>query len=273
MKAHHWIILLIVIAVSALLIWNKTDIDPRVDQRIDLNWKFTLEDDPGFSKTDFDDSSWEIVSLPHDWMITLEPEKDNPSGTAGGFYPGGVGWYRKQLDISEYKSREQFYLVFDGVFMNASVWINGNFVGAHNYGYIGFDFDISEYVRKDTVNIIAVRTDCSKMPADRWYSGAGIYRHVRLIATDPLHFPVLNTSITTSSNGEERIARSNFEVLNNDRHSRRFSIRSELLAPDGSLVESSIVSETIDGRSNLLVSSDHLISDPQLWSDKNPALF
>jgi len=273
MRTHHWILLVVLITGSALLIINTGDIEPRVDSYIDLNWKFSMGDDSAFSALNYDDSDWEFVSLPHDWMIRQEVEEDNKSGTAGGFYPGGVGWYRKYINLADYGSKKQFYLIFDGVYMNADVWVNGQYVGEHKYGYIGFHFDISGYVRPDTVNVIAVRTDCRDVPYDRWYSGAGIYRHVKLVATDKLHFPVLNTRITQSEKNGQRVIRTEIDISNKERRSIRFKIRSDILAPDGSLVTSSISSRTIRGRSEMTVTEEHLVDDPVLWSDQDPSLY
>lgn len=273
MKPFHWILLLILVAGSALLITRKGDTGDRVDERIDLNWKFMQGDDPAYSAVQFDDSEWEFVSLPHDWMITREVSRDHPSGTAGGFYPGGVAWYRKDLYIGAYDEKEKFYLVFDGVYMNADIWVNGNNLGEHKYGYIGFHFDITPFVRKDTINVVAVRTDCSNMPADRWYSGAGIYRHVRLVATENLHFPVHNTRITTEVRDGNRYVIAETEVVNSENHSRRYSIRSDLVSPGDSLVSSTITMATAMENSRSTVRTEHLVPNPQLWSDKDPVQY
>lgn len=273
MKLYHWILLGLLILGSALLIINTGDTAPRVDERIDLNWKFRLGDEADFSSVTYDDSDWDFVSLPHDWMITREVSKDNPSGTAGGFYPGGVAWYRKDFYIGAYDLKEQFYLVFEGVYMNADVWVNGHNLGDHKYGYIGFHFDITPFVRKDTVNVIAVRTDCSKMPVDRWYSGAGIYRHVRLVATEKLHFPIHNTRISTEVRDGNRYVIAETDVVNNEKRTIRYKLRSDLLAPDGSLLKSTISSRSVRGMSRMTVREEHLVSDPQLWSDKHPVQY
>ncbi|MDT8431262.1 MAG: glycoside hydrolase family 2 TIM barrel-domain containing protein [Bacteroidales bacterium] len=273
MKPFHWILLLILVAGSALLITRKDDTADRVDERIDLNWKFMQGDDPAYSTVQYDDSEWKFVSLPHDWMITREVSRDNPSGTAGGFYPGGVAWYRKDLYIGAYDEKEKFYLVFEGVYMNADVWVNGNNLGEHKYGYIGFHFDITPFVRKDTINVVAVRTDCSSMPADRWYSGAGIYRHVRLVATENLHFPVHNTRITTEVRDGNRYVIAETDVMNSENRSRRYSIRSDLVTPSGNLVSSTITTANAKENSRSTVRAEHLVSDPQLWSDKDPAQY
>ena len=273
MKTYHWILLAIAIAGSVLMIMHTGENSPRVDERIDLNWKFKFGDDSTYSAVNYDDTDWDFVSVPHDWMIEQEVSRNHSSGKAGGFYPGGVAWYRKDLYMGAYDLKQQFYLVFDGVYMNADIWVNGKHAGTHKYGYIGFDIDITSFVRKDTVNVIAVRTDCSKMPADRWYSGAGIYRHVRLVATERLHFPVHNTRITQEERDGMRFVISEIDVVNKEKHSLRYKLRSDLVAPDGSLVASTISSRSIKGNSKATVREEHLVKDPRLWSVKDPARY
>ncbi|MFC2089693.1 glycoside hydrolase family 2 TIM barrel-domain containing protein [Bacteroidota bacterium] len=270
MKPIYWVIFVLIVGSSAWLIMKTGGNEARYEQTIDLNWRVMLADDPSFSKVDYDDSEWEIVTLPHDWMIRGEISDTNLSGTARGFYPGGTGWYRKHLILDEADSKEQFYLVFDGVYMNTDIWVNGTHVGAHEYGYIGFHFDISQFIRTDTVNIISVRTECSELPVDRWYSGAGIYRHVKLIATDHLHFPVQHSKIYSSVKQGDRIVSSHIALVNNERRQRRIKIKSDLIDPDGKIVASSIASRVIKGNSSVTIDDEHIVPDPLLWSAKEP---
>ena len=185
MKLFHWIILGLVIFPGHLVhIPDQGDRSPEWTLTIDLNWKFILDDPAGASEPGYDDSDWRYLSLPHDWMIEQKVNRENPSGTAGGFYPGGIGWYRKALDLSEYENAEQFYLLFEGVMRNADVYFNGTHLGKQELWLFQLLFMTSaSWSGMDTLNVIAVRTDCSKLPVDRWYSGGGIYRHVRLITT------------------------------------------------------------------------------------------
>ncbi|MCF8225351.1 MAG: DUF4982 domain-containing protein [Bacteroidales bacterium] len=272
-KPIHWITLVTVFSLSTWIILKTGKSESRIDQYIDLNWRFTMQDDSAFSKVGFDDADWEIVALPHDWMIRMPVNKDNPSGTAGGFYPGGIGWYRKHLDVSDYAGKDQFYLAFEGVYMNADIWVNGHYAGRQGYGYIGFDLDVTDYLVKDTINIIAVRTDCSKLPSDRWYSGAGIYRHVRIIATEKLHFPVLNTKIASYKNESRQFITVTQNVVNNDRKFKRFKVRTDLLDPEGNLIESKITARSIDGKSTRSYTEDYHIESPEPWSPDSPNLY
>lgn len=263
----------VIVAIATWSVLKTNDTDPRAEVNIDLNWRFMHGDEKDASKTEYNDTDWRIVSLPHDWMIEQPVSKENSSGTAGGFYPEGVGWYRKHLDISPYKTKKQFYLIFDGVYMNSDVWINGNHLGKHQYGYIGFQYDITPFLRKDTINIIAVRTDCSKLPVDRWYSGAGIYRHVKLIASEKLHFPEYNTRITTSEEGNKAFVTAEISVTNFNRKAKRFKIKSDLLGPNGNLVHSLMSSRVLEPGESTIITEKHTIEHPKRWSPDSPSLY
>ena len=274
MKAIHWTILGIVIVLSIWVVYRTREKQPRVDTTIDLNWRFTLDDPSGASEPGFDDTQWRYVSLPHDWMIEQPVTKDNPSGTAGGFYPGGIGWYRKSIDFSEYRDKEQFYLLFEGVMRNGDVYFNGSHLGKQVYGYSSFYYDITKLVRMDTLNVIAVRTDCSKMPVDRWYSGGGIYRHVRLIATSSLHFPVWS-QVVKSSTGSDGNATLDIavEVQNNSRKGQRFEIQYDILGPDGKPVASGNSLGHVSPGSRSVSQQSFTIEAPRLWSPDQPDLY
>ena len=274
MKTVHWIVLVATLLAATWFVYRTRETRPRVDTTIDLNWRFTQGDPAGAQAPGFDDSGWRYISVPHDWMIGKAPERDHPSGTAGGFYPGGIGWYRKTLDLRDYPDQEQFYLLFEGVYMNADIWFNGTHLGKHAYGYASFYHDISALVRTDTLNVIAVRTDCSKLPVDRWYSGAGIFRHVRLVATSTLHVPVWSqavTSVIDSSGGADITVK--VEVCNNGKRPERFEIRFDIVDPEGQLVADEKTTRFLDPGSRELVENRFHLDDPMLWSPGSPDLY
>jgi beta-galactosidase len=273
MKLYHWTILAVIVAIATWSVLKTSDTDPRAEVKIDLNWRFMLGDNEDANKTEFDDADWRIVSLPHDWMIEQAVARENRSGNATGYYPEGIGWYRKHLDISRYKNKKQFYLIFDGVYMNSDVWINGNHLGNHRYGYIGFQYDITPFLRKDTINIIAVRADCSKLPVDRWYSGAGIYRHVRLIASEKLHFPKNNTRISTTEKGNKAFVTAEISVTNFEDKAKRFKIKSDLLGPGGSLIQSVLTTRILEPGESTVITENHTIENPKHWSPDTPHLY
>jgi beta-galactosidase len=162
----------------------------QVRQKVSFNkgWKFILGDNPLYRDTTYNDSSWRKLNLPHDWSI--EGKIDKSIGGPGGFFPIGIGWYRKTFLLPESMNGKQVVIQFDGIYMNSEVWINGHFLGRYPYGFTTFQYDLTEYLKtgKGEKNTIAVRVDNSLKESTRWYSGLGIYRNVWLIATNFVHF-------------------------------------------------------------------------------------
>jgi len=161
----------------------------RERRNFDADWLFILADSAQMSKAEYNDSYWRRLDVPHDWAIEGDFYAGNPSGAGGGALPGGIGWYRKHFTLGDCEtqmSQTRFFLEFDGVYMNSTVYVNGQEVGFRPYGYSSFEYDITPYVREGE-NVVAVRVDNSDQPNSRWYSGCGIYRHVWLTQTHPIH--------------------------------------------------------------------------------------
>src|SRR5262249_12376280 len=133
--------------------------------------------------------------VPHDWSIEGPFDETHLTGQGGGFLPAGVGWYRKHFTAP---ANRRVFIEFDGVMANSEVSINGRLLGKRPYGYVSFRYDLTPYLKSGD-NVISVRVDNSNQPASRWYSGAGIYRHVRLIVTDPVHVDRWATFVTASA--------------------------------------------------------------------------
>ena len=166
-----------------LVLCGLTTIQARQRQNFDADWLFMLGDSAQMSQVDYSDSHWRRLDVPHDWAIEGDFYAGNPSGAGGGALPGGIGWYRKHFSLSKI---EKVFLEFDGVYMNATVYVNGQEVGFRPYGYSSFEYDVTPYVHEGE-NVVAVRVDNSDQPNSRWYSGCGIYRHVWLTQTGPVH--------------------------------------------------------------------------------------
>ena len=166
-----------------------TTIQARQRQNFDADWLFILADSAQMSEVNYNDASWRRLNVPHDWAIEGDFYAGNPSGAGGGALPGGIGWYRKHFNLGDCETpmkETKFFLEFDGVYMNSTVYVNGQKVGYRPYGYSSFEYDITPYV-KEGENVMAVRVDNSDQPNSRWYSGCGIYRHVWLTKTHPIH--------------------------------------------------------------------------------------
>jgi beta-galactosidase len=174
---------------------------------LDEGWKFALVNPTGITdptgafadaaSPGYDDSGWRSIDVPHDWSIELAPTA-GPGTTSGtGFFQGGLGWYRKTFTLPAALAGRRVSVEFDGVYMDSSVYLNGQLLGTHPYGYTGFSFDLAG-VHADgvTPNVLAVEVR-NQLPSSRWYSGSGIYRHVRLVVTGPVHVQRWGTAVTT----------------------------------------------------------------------------
>ena len=153
---------------------------------LDAGWKFNLGDAPGAEQPQFDDNVWRQLNVPHDWSIEGPFAETNKTGGAGAFLPSGIGWYRKHFSLPKELPGLRVFIEFDGVMQNGDVWINGYHLGHRPYGYVSFGYELTGHLKfgAGQINVLAVRADASAQPASRWYSGAGIYRHVRLVVTE-----------------------------------------------------------------------------------------
>lgn len=227
----------------------------------DEGWLFLLGDEPEMAQPGYDDSRWRRLSLPHDWAIEGDFSATNPSGAGGGALPGGVGWYRKHFRLPATEGERRYYLAFDGVYMNSTVYVNGHEVGSRPYGYSSFEYDLTPYVRPDSDNVVAVRVDNSDQPNSRWYSGCGIYRHVWLTATNPLHIARWGVHVVTDVGGTVDVE---LAVSSDADGQHRPVFRHTLLAPDGRTVA---VTSAKSLRQTLRV------SHPLRWSVDSPHLY
>lgn len=162
------------------------------EQDFDANWKFYMGDASGAEAKAYDDSSWENVNLPHDYSIEQEYSKTGEAESA--YLLGGTGWYRKHFNLTSDMAGKELRIDFDGVYMNATVWVNGTKLGTHPYGYTAFSFDITDYVKIGQENVITVKVD-HQTPSSRWYSGSGIYRDVKLTVMDKVHVALDGTQV------------------------------------------------------------------------------
>ncbi len=145
----------------------------QTQQRENFNkgWKFFQGDDGKASDAGFDDSKWRRLNLPHDWSIEGSFDEKNPAKTDGGALPTGIGWYRKTFTIPASSSKKYLSIVFDGVYRNSEVWINGHYLGKRPYGYSSFSYDLNGWLKYGQKNVLAVKVDNSEQPNSRWYTG------------------------------------------------------------------------------------------------------
>lgn len=237
-------------------------------------WKFALGDSPANAAPTLDDSSWRSVTLPHDWAIEGHFSKDNPSGTGGGALPGGIGWYRKTFTCSSAWKGKDICIDFDGVYMNATVFINGHELGTRPYGYASFSYNITSWL-KPGENVVAVRVDNSEQPNSRWYSGCGIYRHVWLRVLNPVHVAQWGTFVRQDKVSD---AAAELTVITRLESSGKKRVKAllvtEVIAPDGNVVSKSsspVILKSSNGPTE--VEQALSVQSPLLWSVKTPVLY
>ena len=248
--------LFLLLAMAALY-----TVQARERKCFDADWRFVLADSAHMADVDYNDSHWRKLSLPHDWAIEGDFYASNPSGAGGGALPGGVGWYRKTFSFPLTPSQDggtSCFIEFDGVYMNSTVYVNGQKVGFRPYGYSSFEYDITDYLKKGE-NIIAVRVDNSDQPNSRWYSGCGIYRHVWLIQTEHTHVAHWGTYVTSSLSKNNKTATFNVmvEVANKTKDTQITNI---LLDAEGKEA----------AKSN---GSTLQVKNPHLWTLDNPYIY
>lgn len=246
----------------------------------DADWRFFKGDAPGAEQPQFDDRAWRRLDLPHDWAIEgpFDP-KYEPHNGALPFY--GVGWYRKHFTLRTSARGKFLSLEFDGAMANSRVWINGTEVGGRPYGYIGFSVDLTPHLRFDgTDNVVAVRL-APENESSRWYPGAGIYRHVWLDVTGPVHVDRWGTFISTPS-VSERMATIKIRLTIRNRTGApapvHVSIQTEPIQTGGGR---GVVSGLVSGSTPVSVAPGavatfdyQLESDfPQLWNLDHPNLY
>ncbi|KJD34682.1 beta-galactosidase [Tamlana nanhaiensis] len=250
-------------------------------QRFNFDWKFKLDDSEEFSQANFNDEDWRNLNLPHDWSIEGKPEKDNVSGVDGGFFPTGTAWYRKTFHVSKALKNKKVSIYFEGVYMNAKVFINGKRLGDQPYGYTSFSFDLSSYLNIDAENTIAVRVDNSQQKNSRWYTGSGIYRNVWLMVTEPLRIEQWGVTAVTKSVVDNVAEVAVKTIIKNETNEDKVVlVEADFLFnktfKNGKRIYQSILKEevvSIKAKSQVEVNQIITIQNPYLWSPVHPNLY
>ena len=236
----------------------------------DKGWRFILADSAQMSLAMYDDSAWRMLNVPHDWAIEGDFSASAPSGNSGGALPGGVGWYRKSFEVAAADKGKLFYIDFDGVYMNAKVWINGQLLGQRPYGYSSFRFDLTPHLKFGARNVVAVRVDNSDQPNSRWYSGCGIYRHVWLVKTEKIHVAHWGTHVVAEGN---KVSVS-VSIDNNTTSQQTVVVRNKIISPAGVQVASASKKLSLNPSAKSIRSLSQLkVSRPQIWSCETPYIY
>jgi len=267
---------------------------------MDFGWRFHLGnandpekdfgygDESEFAKTDelfapsrhdFDDSGWRYIDLPHDWAVELPFVEDrvlteHGSKPIGRAYPEtSIGWYRRVFRIPASDAGKRLSLEFDGVFRNAMVALNGDFLGRNLSGYAPFSYDITDFVNFNGPNVLVVRVDATEQ--EGWfYEGAGIYRHVWLVKTAPLHVPQWGVQVTTSVRRSVAEVTVVAQIVNEQDETSPCQVETVILDPEGKEVARQATSlDAINGHEQTQCRQKLPVPDAQLWSLEKPVLY
>jgi beta-galactosidase len=249
----------------------------RTQELFDASWKFSKADVAGGETVNLNDAGWRTVELPHDWSVEdLPDQSDSVIGpfskksighTATGYVVGGIGWYRKHFRLGSIANKK-FSIYFDGVYMNSDVWINGHYLGSHPYGYTPFYYDLTPFLKQNGENIIAVRVR-NEGRNSRWYSGSGIYRHVWLISTTPVHVEPWGVFITTPTVSVNNSIVNVKTTIVNEQNFSSLKLVTTIRDAKNKIVataESPI-------NSSKEIAQDITVKNPSLWSTDSPYLY
>ncbi len=267
---------------------------PRERLLMDFGWKFHLGNEwgtgeapinlcvsTGPARTDFNDTSWPSINLPHDWAVALPFDQKAPGGH--GFKPIGpsfpensVGWYRRTFTLPAEDVGKRIWIEFGGIFRDSLVYVNSCLVGRQPRGYSSFRYDITDVVNYGAGNTVSVRVDASEF--EGWfYEGAGIYRHVWLVKTAPLAVAPDGTFVYSGfkNNVPQGLAEVSTEtrLANFQYDSADAEVDYEILDPNGKSVATSRATATIAPSSTREVKQETSVSSPVLWSPETPLLY
>lgn len=241
----------------------------------DARWRFHLGDVSGGESSSLNDSAWTLLDLPHDWSIAGPFCKENPSGAAGAFLPGGIGWYRKTFSVPNSDSDRIIEIDFDGIYMNSDVWINGHHLGHRPYGFVSFGYNLTPYLYYgDRNNILAVRANNSMQPNCRWYSGSGIYRHVWLAKAARLRVDrcgtFVNASKISADNAEIEVRT---RIINDQLSNSSVVLVTTIFDADGKIQSTARFHCSVDSGERAVFRQSLSLAKPHLWSTNHPVLY
>jgi len=251
-------------------------------QLFDRDWLFRKDSVAGAERPDYRDATWRQLTLPHDWSIDDLPNpepgaiagpfaKASVGATSTGYAVGGTGWYRKKFTLSPNDKAKTVSVRFDGVYQHADVWLNGQHLGYHPYGYTPFEYDLTPYLRPaGQTNVLAVRVR-NKGQNTRWYTGSGIYRHVWLTIAEPIHVAPWGIAITTPQvTGKTAQVQISTAIANEGPKTTPVTVRIALQTPEGQVLSTARKETTVTAGNRSAVTQTLTLPQPRLWSVETP---
>ncbi|KIQ25479.1 beta-galactosidase [Flavobacterium sp. MEB061] len=243
-------------------------------QLFDYDWKFFQGDASEAKANDFNDQSWRKLDLPHDWSIEGKIHPKNATGAGGGYFPSGIGWYRKTFLVPDSWKAKKIAIYFEGVYMNSEVFINGKSLGVYPYGYSSFSYDLTPYLIFGKENVIAVRVDNSQQMNSRWYSGSGIYRHVWMIVTNPVHVANWGVAVSTPEvSSKKATVLVKTTVKNETAAIQRIVVKTDLFNKSLKNVGNNQTQVEVPANGEKEITQTIQVSNPMLWTPETPNLY
>ena len=229
----------------------------------------------------FIDKDWRKLNIPHDWAVELPFVKsEHPDLISHGFKPVGgmfpetsIGWYRKHFTVSKDDKKDRFEIQFDGIFRNASIWLNGFYVGTNQSGYIGKSYDVTDYIDFEKENVLVVRVDATQY--EGWfYEGAGIYRHVWLNQYNNIHIPFGGLFVHADVNGKNATVNVETSVENKNLNPSNCIVYAYITDRNGKFIGKTAEQKlTLKVNEKLTTKQKISVSNPRLWSLEDPYLY
>ena len=242
------------------------------------DWRFHAGHAAGAERAAFDDSSWHRVVVPHDFSIMDKPDGSPPfdrdaiAGQDSGYLPGGTGWYRRHLVLTPGEAARVVRLNFEAVYMDADIWVNGEHLKKHRYGYTAFSVDLTGRIRAGN-NTIVVRIDHAD-PSSRWYAGSGLIRPVALELLDPVHIEPESVFVSTPVASEDRgVVSVRAAIANRSDKAQSAEWVTRVIAASGETVAEGRQTHTVPAGARAEQSQELAVAQPRLWSPDSPDLY
>lgn len=244
------------------------------DENFNFGWRFHLGQAEGAEAADYDDSGWRELDLPHDFQ--MEEPWDKSAGGPRGFKPMATGWYRKAFTAPQEWHGRRVVLDFGGIMYLGDVWVNGTKVATTDYGYVGFEVDITKHLHLGGQNIVAVRASTGKKGGSRWYTGGGLYRDVTLSVKSPASFARHGLYVTTpriESGAADVKVQVAFTGLGKQRGD--VGVRARIFSPEGvEIAQTTAFAPKRDRRAEPeLILPIITVEQPKLWDCDHPMLY
>lgn len=238
---------------------------------INADWYFNLGDSKYAGAEYFNHSEWRKLELPHDWSVESVASPSLASCT--GYLPGGIGWYRKELDIPKSQEGNKVYVYFEGIYNNSEVFINGKWIGKRPNGYVSFMYELTPYLNFGGRNVLAVRVDHSLDADSRWYTGSGIYRDVYLVYANSVHIGLWGVSYSAKVNGNNATLSVQTEINNTGNTSAAVKVLHEVFDGEQKKVAAGSLNYSLAAGEVVRKEQTVFVAKPRLWSLEDPYLY